>query len=293
MSGHLRIGTRGSTLAQAQAGSVATALAVLDGPVEVVPIVTDGDARVADSTPGEGAFVGSIETALRAGTIDIAVHSAKDLPTDRDADPELVVAAYLRRADPRDALVTRAGRATLAALPAGASVGTDSLRRAGFVLAQRPDLHIRSLAGNVDTRLHRLDAGEVSALVLAVAGLARLGLGGRVDEALDPAVVPPAAGQGALAVQVRRADHAIAATVGRLDDLDTRTAVETERAILAAVGGGCQAPVGALASLDGERLSIVAARVESDGSRPRILERSGSRTDSLRLARAMAAELVQ
>jgi hydroxymethylbilane synthase len=293
VNGHLRIGTRGSKLARAQANSVATALALLGEPVVVVVIVTDGDVRLLDSTPGEGAFVRSIEAALRAGRIDVAVHSAKDLPTDREADPELVVAAYLRRDDARDALVTRSGRAVLATLPAGASVGTDSPRRTGFVLALRPDLHVRPVSGNVDSRLRRLDAGEVSALVLAVAGLARLGLGGRVDEALNPVLVPPAAGQGALAVQVRRADDAIAATVGRLDDLDTRTAVETERAILAALGGGCQAPVGALASLDGERLSIVAARVEPDGTRRRGLARSGSRTDGARLARAMVAELTQ
>jgi hydroxymethylbilane synthase len=293
MTRNLRLGTRGSALARAQAGIVASALARLGGPIELVPIVTGGDVRQDDSSPGEGAFVGSIENALRAGQIEVAVHSAKDLPTDRDADPHLVVAAYLVRADPRDALVTRDGGATLETLPRNATVGTDSPRRAGFILAQRPDLRVQPIAGNVDSRLRRLDQGAVTALVLAVAGLKRLGRGDRIDEALDPEQVPPAAGQGALAVQVRRADQAIVCLVGQLDDADTRTAVETERAILAAVGGGCQAPVGALASLDAERMSIVAARVEPDGSGRQALERTGARTDWHRLAQAMAAELVR
>jgi len=293
MTRNLRLGTRGSPLARAQAGIVASALARIGGPIELVPIVTDGDVRQDDSSPGEGAFVGSIEAALRARQIDVAVHSAKDLPTDRDIDPDLVVGAYLVRADPRDALVTRDGGARLATLPRNATVGTDSPRRAGFILAQRPDLRVRPIAGNVDSRLRRLDEGAVTALVLAVAGHVRLGRGERIDEPLDPARVPPAAGQGALAVQVRRADRTIGRLVGQLDDADTRTAVETERAILAAVGGGCQAPVGALASLDAERLSIVAARVEPDGSRRQALERSGARADGYRIAWAMAAELVR
>ncbi|MCI0582115.1 MAG: hydroxymethylbilane synthase [Chloroflexi bacterium] len=248
MTTPLRIGARGSTLARVQAAIVAAALGPLAGPTETVSIETDGDRRQPDRPSGEGDFVRSIEAAVRDGTVDLAVHSAKDLPTDRGADSELVIAAYLTWADPRDALVTQGGGRSLATLPAEASVGTDSPRRAGFILAVRPDLRVRDLAGNVDSRLRRLDEGDVDAIVLAVAGLARLELIARIDEALDPSVVPPAAGQGALAVQVRRRDAALVATVRRLDHAATCTAVEAERAVLGSLGGGCRSPIGTLAS---------------------------------------------
>lgn len=293
MTRTLRIGTRGSALARLQAMSVATALMPFLGPIEIVVLQTDGDVRPTDSPSAEGAFVSLIEVALRSGAIDLAIHSAKDLPTDREADPDLVVAGYLPRADPRDVVVTHTGRGTLATFPSGTTIGTDSPRRAGFVLAARPDLRVRSLVGNVDTRLRRLDAGEVDALVLAAAGLIRLGFDDRIDEALDPAIVPPAAGQGALAIQVRRGDPDLVSAVQRVDDRDTRTAVEIERAVLDAVGGGCRTPVGVLATLNDDCLSIIAARVEPDGTRRRAIAESGPSSDRQRLARAVAAELVR
>jgi hydroxymethylbilane synthase len=250
---------------------VAEALTLAGVEVEVVPVTTSGDVRSQDTAWGEGAFVDRLEAALRDGSIDAAVHSAKDLPTDRDAASDLVIAAYVGRADARDALVVRDAAPTpsLDALPRGASVGTDSPRRTGFLLAKRPDLRVQPLGGNVDTRLRRLDVGEVDALVLAVAGLTRLGRSDRVSLALNPKLMPPAAGQGALAVQVRAVDRGTFAVVARLDVASVREAVETERAVLALLGGGCQAPIGALAAVSGRELTLVAGRVEPDGSAPR------------------------
>jgi len=252
----IRIGTRGSTLALVQAGMVADALRGTGATVRVDTIVTDGDRRAADTPWGEGAFVTAIERALRDGRVDVAVHSAKDLPVDEDAD--LVVAAYLPRAAPDDVLVMPSGAsgatgATLAELPLGARVGTDSPRRTAFLRAARPDLEVHPLHGNVDTRLRRLDAGETDALVLAAAGLDRLGRADRISSVLAPDVVLPAPGQGALAIQVRAADADTSTAVAVLDHAPTRRAVEAERAVLAAAGGGCRGPIGALGSaIDGD-----------------------------------------
>jgi hydroxymethylbilane synthase len=267
-----RLGTRGSTLARAQAALVARALAGAGADVELVVVTTSGDVRAPDAAWGEGAFVDALEVALRAGDIDVAVHSAKDVPTDRDAAPDLVIAAYLDRADARDALVMRGpGVSTsVEAVPEAASVGTDSPRRTGFLLALRPDLRVRPLSGNVDTRLHRLDDGEVDVLVLAVAGLERLGRRDRVGAALEPTTMPPAPGQGALALQVRAGDHALREILARVDVEAVREAVETERAILDHLGGGCQAPVGAFATIEAEHLSVVAGRVDPDGGGRRV-----------------------
>jgi hydroxymethylbilane synthase len=240
----LRLGTRGSTLAVAQSGTVADALRALGVEVELVRIRTEGDQRPPDTAWGEGAFVGALEQALLSGSVDLAVHSAKDVPTTED--PRLTIAAFPRREDPRDALVGRAPGVTLDSLPDGARIGTDSPRRSAFLRAHRPDLRPHPLHGNVDTRLRRLDEGETDALILAVAGLTRLGLTDRISEILPPAVVPPAPGQGSLAVQCRADDPATLAWVLRLDDPDTRAAVEAERAFLRASGGGCRAPIGAL-----------------------------------------------
>ena len=203
MSGsEIAIGSRGSALALAQARLVHEALEREGYQSRVVIIETEGDRRAPDTAWGEGAFVAAIERALLAGRVHIAVHSAKDVPTDED--PRLRIGAYLPRADPRDALVLRADATErgLADLPPGTRVGTDSPRRTGFLLARRPDLAVHPLHGNVDTRLRRLDAGETDALVLACAGLDRLGLGHRISERLDPEIVPPAPGQGAIAVLV-------------------------------------------------------------------------------------------
>jgi len=280
---YLRLGTRNSALARVGAALVASALRDVGALVEVVPIVTVGDIRPIDTEWEEGAFVGAIEAALRAGEIDVAVHSTKDIPIDREDDVDLVIAAYPVRADPRDALVARPGD-SLVSLPHGASVGTDSPRRRGFLLGERPDLQVRSLTGNVDTRLGRLDAGDVDALVLAAAGLHRLGHHNRLSEVFDAVRITPAPGQGALAVQVRRKHHAAGQIVARLDDLDTRLAVTTERAVLAALGGGCRTPVGALATVIGDSMSLVAARVGVDGDGRRDVVRVGPRSASARLA---------
>ena len=263
----LRIGTRGSALALVQANLVAAGLEDAAIPHEIVVIETDGDRRAPDTAWGEGAFVAAIERALLAGEVDFAVHSAKDVPTDED--PRLEIAAWLPRADPRDALVVASGSAarSLDDLPPGARIGTDSPRRAAFVLAIRPDLDIRPLHGNVDTRLRRLDGGDADALILAVAGLTRLGREDRVTQALDPSVVPPAPGQGAIAVQVRADDERAAAAAGALDHAPTRAAVAAERDFLRAAGGGCRSPIGALATVDGGLARIVAG-LASNGSAP-------------------------
>jgi hydroxymethylbilane synthase len=267
VSPEVRIGTRGSLLALAQARLVAEALVSRGVASRMVVIETDGDRRAPDTAWGEGAFVAAIEQALLDDRVDVAVHSAKDLPTDED--PRLRVAAFLPREDPRDALVLPASApaATVASLAPGALVGTDSPRRAGFLRAARPDLRIVPVHGNVDTRLRRLDAGEVDALVLAVAGLVRLGHAGRISERIAEALVPPAPGQGAIAVQVRVVDASLSRRVGLVDHAPTRLAVEAERAFLRATGGGCRAPVGALAELDasGGRLELRAGVAREDG----------------------------
>jgi hydroxymethylbilane synthase len=189
-----------------QSGLVADALRAIGVPVELVTVRTLGDVRPPDTTWGEGAFVGALETALLTGEVDLAVHSAKDVPTTED--PRLVIAAYPSREDPRDALVSREPGRAFADLPPGSRVGTDSPRRTAFLRASRPDLRVHPLHGNVDTRLRRLDDGETDALILAVAGLTRLGLQGRIGQILPPDVVPPAPGQGALAIQCRTDDAA-------------------------------------------------------------------------------------
>src|SRR3989475_7391869 len=220
----VRLGTRGSMLALAQSDWVARRLRSAGHDVEVVRIVTEGDTRPVDTVPGEGIFVAAIANALKSGHIDVAVHSAKDIPLDEE--PELVIAAYPERADPRDALVTKSKAETLATLRAGTTVGTDSPRRAGFVRAAHGDLRIVPLHGNVDTRLRRLDAGEVDALVIAAAGLDRLGRGKRIDQRIDVHVVAPAPAQGALAVQALRADTTLLAALAEIARPEIRLAVE-------------------------------------------------------------------
>ena len=261
----LRLGTRGSVLALAQSGMIADDLRALGASVELVVIRTTGDDRPPNTVWGEGAFVMALEAALLEGRIDVAVHSAKDVPTAQD--PRLEIAAYPPREDPRDALVCRESGRTLATLPVGAVVGTDSPRRVAFLRAHRPDLRTRPLHGNVDTRLRKLAAGEADALVLAVAGLKRLGLAGRISEALPTDVALPAPGQGALAIEVRAGDPITRPLAARLDDPATRVAVEAERAFLRASGGGCRAPLGALATVDGDTLAIHGA-VAAEGAIP-------------------------
>jgi hydroxymethylbilane synthase len=275
----LRLGTRGSRLALVQSELVAARLRGLGQPVELVTVVTEGDRRPADLSPGVGVFVTALEQALAEGRVDLAVHSAKDVPLDtRDG---LVLAAFpAPREDPRDVLVTAGGGGTLDGLPAGASFGTDSPRRAGFVLHRRPDLRHRPLHGNVDTRLRRLDAGEVDALVLAAAGVDRLGAGARVDQRLEPELVTPAPGQGVLAVQCRSDDADVLAAAAALDDPGLRLAVLTERRVLTATGGSCRAPVGALAGVTRGRLWLLAAGAAPDGSERCVVSLEGEPTEA-------------
>jgi hydroxymethylbilane synthase len=258
MTRTLRIGTRGSALALVQANWVAARLAEHGVATEITIIRTEGDDRPIDTAWGEGAFVGRIVAALHAGTVDLAVHSAKDVPTDEA--PGLVIAAYPPREDQRDALVCRVRGTTLATLPDGARVGTDSPRRVAFLRALRPDLVMHPLHGNVDTRLAKLDRGDSDALVLAVAGLTRLGRADRIDEILPLDAVASAPGQGSLAIQVRADDAEAVEAVGRLDDAPTRIAVEAERALLNGTGGGCRSPIGVVGRVtDGGRLVLTAA----------------------------------
>jgi hydroxymethylbilane synthase len=287
----LRLGTRGSALALAQSEWFAGRLRAAGHDVEVLRIVTEGDVRAPDSLPGEGIFVAAISGALARGEIDVAIHSAKDVPLDED--PTLVIAAYPERADPRDALATMTRRHSIESLPSGATVGTDSPRRAGFLRAARPDLKIVPLHGNVDTRLRRLDAGEVGALVIAAAGLERLGRADRIDERIDPRKVPPAPAQGALAVQARRDDARVVEIVARLDRPDVRLEVETERRVLRATGGSCRAPVGAVATVIGARFRMIVGGVNSDGSNLSIETVQGARDGALELAEAAGRRLAQ
>ncbi len=266
----LRLGTRRSTLAMTQSTWVADRLRALGHDVELVEITTDGDRD--RTTPlaqlgGTGVFVSALRSALTEGRVDVAVHSLKDLPTTPDA--AVTLAAVPVREDPRDALVAR-DRLTLGELPAGATVGTGSPRRRAQLAALGLGLVVVDLRGNVDTRLRAVADGRLDAVVLAAAGLRRIG---RIDDAtelLDPIQMLPAPGQGALAVEVRAGDEATAGVVAALDDEDARTCTTAERVLLADLEAGCTAPVGALAEVvegtHGPELSLRAAVAAPDGS---------------------------
>jgi hydroxymethylbilane synthase len=292
----MRLGTRRSALALAQASLIADALRADGHDVQLVEVVTEGDrsAQALTTLGGTGVFVAEIRQRLLADDIDLAVHSLKDLPT-ADADG-LVIAAIPQRADPRDALVSRDGLG-LAELPAGAVVGTGSPRRAAQLLATGFGLSVVPIRGNVDTRLRKVAEGDVDAVVVAAAGLARLG---RLDEAaeiLDPAQMLPAPGQGALAVECRRADEALQKTLAALlDDEATRAAATAERIVLARLEAGCSAPVGALADVaegdEGPELYLRAAVVAVDGSRALRMSVTGPVASSDELAIRLAAQLI-
>ncbi len=235
----LRIATRGSRLALWQAERVA---ALLGGDVELVPVSTTGDQRT--DVPiwtigGTGVFVKEVQQAVLEGRADLAVHSAKDLPSETDAG--LVLAAVPERADPRDALVG----ARLVDIPAGGRIGTGSVRRQAQLAALRPDLHFESIRGNIETRVAK--AGDLDAVVVAMAALERLGLAGRATEILEPSAMLPQIAQGALAVECRADDSAAAARLAAIDDPVAHRAVDAERAFLRQLGGGCDLPCGALA----------------------------------------------
>jgi hydroxymethylbilane synthase len=289
----LRLGTRGSRLALIQSELVAARLRALGVEVEVVEIVTEGDVRPVGMSAGEGVFVAALERQLAAGHVDLAVHSAKDVPL--RLHPDLVIGAYPERTDARDVLVTRSGRDSLQGLAPGSVVGTDSPRRAGFVLSRRPDLSHRPLHGNVDTRLRKLDRGEADGLVLAAAGLERLGSANRIDERFEAAVVPPAPGQGALAVQCRVDAGELLVLLARIDRPGVRLAVAAERRVLEATGGTCRSPVGALATVHGDRLRLLAGAAAPDGSARHVVELESETTEEAgaRLAEEAAAELLR
>jgi hydroxymethylbilane synthase len=288
----LRIGTRASALARTQTGLVAKALGV---PFEIVHIVTEGDrssAAVAEFG-GTGVFVSALRTALLAGDIDVAVHSFKDLPT---APAEgIVVAAVPPREDPRDALVARDGL-VLGELPPGSRVGTGAPRRVAQLRALGLGLEIVPLRGNVDTRVGKVRSGELDAVVVAYAGLRRLGRGDEVTEILDPIQVLPAPAQGALAVECRADDTAALEVLAALDSADARAAVAAERALLSELEAGCSAPVGALAEIaEGEHGPEVFLRgsvTAMDGSDAVRLSATGPTTDAEAIGRRLAAELV-
>ncbi|MCP9210198.1 hydroxymethylbilane synthase [Streptomyces cucumeris] len=271
----LRLGTRRSKLAMAQSGLIADAVRKLTGrPVELVEITTYGDTSREQLAQigGTGVFVSALREALLRGEIDFAVHSLKDLPT---AEPEgLVLAAIPRREDPRDALIARDGL-TFAELPAGARIGTGSPRRAAqlnaWARAFGLDIETVPIRGNVDTRIGYVRSGELDAVVLAAAGLIRMGRIGEATELLDADHILPAPGQGALAVECAASDADLAARLAELDDPHTRAAVTAERTLLAALEAGCSAPVGALADLLGDAQDVTEMRLRgvvgtTDGS---------------------------
>jgi hydroxymethylbilane synthase len=257
------------------------------GAIEIVTIRTTGD-RVQDrrlaEIGGKGLFTKEIEEALFAGRIDLAVHSLKDLETWLPDGVEL--ACVLARDDPRDAFVSTAA-ARLADLPQGATVGTASLRRQAQLLRRRPDLTIAPIRGNVNTRLHKLEAGEIDALVLALCGLERLGKAEQATEILSPEIMLPAVGQGALAVECRASDEAARLLLAPLHDPGSAACVAAERAMLAALDGSCRTPIAGLAVLDGDRLVLEGLLLKPDGS----AEIRGERAAGIGDAQALGAEL--
>lgn len=292
----IRVGTRGSLLARTQSEWVAARLRARGLVVDLLTISTRGDAR--DDVPivgigGDGVFVRELERALLEGRIDAAVHSLKDLPT---AETEgLEIACVPARETPFDAFVGR-GHATLESLPAGAVVGTSSIRRVMQLRALRDDLVVRGVRGNVDTRLRRLDDGEYEGLILAGAGLRRLGLAHRISQLLEPDAFWPAIGQGALAVQIRADDPTLRGVLGPLDDPATHAAVRAERSCLAALAGGCLAPIGGLASrVEGNRLQLGACVLEEKDGLVRRIAATGTAAQDENpesLGRTVAAMLV-
>jgi hydroxymethylbilane synthase len=262
----VRLGTRGSRLALVQSEAVAAALRARGTEVDIVVIRTSGD-RLAQVTladfGGKALFVKEIEEALLAGQVDVGVHSLKDMPS--ELPPGLVLGAFPVREDPRDVLLAR-GDGGWAALPPGAAVGTSSPRRRAMVLARRPDLRAEPIRGNVETRLEKLRGGAYDGLVMAAAGLERLGLSPPHCTPLDPAEFVPAAGQGVLAVEARQADRELLELLRGVDDTRTRFAALAERAVLARLGAGCHTAVAAHARTDGTTLVLTGIVASPDGS---------------------------
>jgi len=292
----VRFGTRASTLARTQSGQVADAFHAATGhDVELVEVRTEGDQSSAPlaSIGGTGVFVSALREALLRGDVDVAVHSLKDLPTAPADGIEL--AAVPTREDPRDVLVARDGL-TLGELPPGSTVGTGSPRRVAQIEALGLGLRLVGVRGNVDTRLGKVGSGELDAVVLARAGLSRLGRADEVTETLDPLQVLPAAGQGALAVECRAGDDLAHDLRTALDDPRSRVAVSCERTVLAGLEAGCSAPVGVLAEVaegdDGDELWVRAVAMSTDGTLSVRRSATGSPDEAVELGLALAAEML-
>ncbi len=287
----LRIGSRGSQLALWQANHVASLLREQGHAIEIEIIKTTGD-KITDVSLAmvgtKGMFTKEIEEALADKRVDLAVHSLKDVPT--ELAPEFMLAAILKREDPRDAFIS-VKYAAIEELPRGAKVGTSSLRRQCQLKAMRPDLEIFPLRGNVDTRLRKLESGEYDAIILAAAGVHRLGLDQYVRSRISADVMCPAVGQGALAVEIRRNDHQTQTFLKFLNHAETRTAIECERALLGALGGGCQVPIGAYAEKRESRLHLQAMVGRPDGSA--ILREHASGDNAEQLGRDVAHALLK
>lgn len=296
MSAPLRLGTRASALATTQSGHVAALITERTGrAVELVEVTTHGDVSSAPlaSMGGTGVFVSALREALLAGEVDLAVHSLKDLPT--APAQGIALAAVPPREDPRDVVVARDGL-TLGELPVGSRVGTGSPRRAAQLAALGLGLSVVGVRGNVDTRLGKVATGELDAVLLARAGLARLGREGEVTETIDPFQMLPAPGQGALAVECRADDADLVATLAVLDDARTRAAVTAERAVLATLEAGCSAPVGALAEVvegeDGDELWVRAVVLSEDGALSIRMSSTGSPGDAAGVGSRLGQEML-
>jgi hydroxymethylbilane synthase len=288
----LRIGTRGSALALWQARSIAQALREITGvEPEIAIIKTSGDKfqQASFSQIGtKGVFIKELEDALFAERIDLAVHSMKDVPT--EMPDGLAIAAIGKREDVRDALLSSSG-ATLASLPQNARVGTSSLRRQSQLLHARRDLRMLELRGNVDTRIEKLKRGDYDAIVLAKAGLDRLGLSGNISEVLPQEVSLPAAGQGAIGIETRTADAEILRVLAVLEDPESRSAVNAERSALAGLGGGCQVPIGAWARVEHGKLFLDVAVLSADGAQRLWEKDSGSPSEAEAIGKRVAQKL--
>ena len=285
----LTIGSRGSQLALWQARWIQARIQSFGMETRIEIIHTTGDkiTDVALSKVGtKGLFTKEIEEALLSGAIDLAVHSLKDMPT--ELPDGLTLAAIPEREDPRDAMVGR----SLGSLALKAKIGTSSLRRAAQLRAKRPDLEIENIRGNVDTRLRKLDEGQYDAIVLASAGLRRLGWENRITELLDPDVMCPAVGQGALAVETRADGGEAEQLAKRLEHRESKVAVTAERAVLRALGGGCQVPIGAYATVQDEVLQLGAIIVSPDGTDIIRKRASGASRDAEIIGRALGEELL-
>ncbi len=289
----LRIGSRGSVLAQWQANHVRERLAREAGiGAEIVLIRTSGD-RFRQASVNQiglkGVFIKELEDALLEGRVDLAVHSMKDVPT--EIAPTLAFPAISKREDVHDCLVARKGL-KLAELPAGARVGTSSLRRQSQMRHYRPDLELQELRGNVDTRLRKVERGDYDAIVLAKAGLDRLGWSGKITEVIPTEISLPAVGQGALGIEARADDREVLEAVAFLDDGETRRAVTAERALLAELEGGCQVPLGALGRIEQGRLVLDACVLSLDGTDYVRRRAAGSPGQAVELGRELAGALL-